>query len=82
MRKQLYALLGSIIDRKLTIDEHNQVKDVTEAYIKGVLNGLSINEKPRTHHLICSKCAATKTVTGYKEVKNAYKGKRRGFIAD
>lgn len=82
MRKQMYALLEAVIDRELTHDEHNQVKTITEAYIKGVLNGLDINETPRTHYLICTECAAKKTVVGYKEIKSVYKGKRRGFVAE
>ncbi len=80
-RKEVYALLGNILGRGLTIPEHNEVKEVIEKYIKGVLNGLDVNEKPRTHHLLCTECTAKRTIVGTKEIKNVYKGKRRGFVA-
>lgn len=82
MRKELYALFSNILGREITADEHQQIKFIVENYIKSVFSGLEINEKPRTHKLICSECAASKTVIGHKEIKNVYKGKRRGFVAD
>lgn len=82
----MYDLIHEIIGRTLTPEEHENLKEVIREYLSQCDEFArateALHKGPLTHKLICKNCAATKEVVGHKEFKNAYKGKRRGFVAD
>lgn len=82
VRKDVYDIMQKVLGRELTIDEHTEVRQTVNMYLEDVANYQKLIETPREHHLICSECAAKKTVVGYKQIKNVYKGKRRGFVSE
>lgn len=74
--------MRDVLGRNLTVSEQDKVRTAINSCIDSFIGHKEWNLTPRTHHLICSECAAKKTVAGQKEIKNAYRGKRRGFVAD
>lgn len=82
----MYDVIHDIIGRVTTPEEHQRLKEVIREYLSHCdeyANAVeALHKGPLTHELVCKECASKKTVVGYKEFRNAYKGKRRGFVAD
>ena len=76
----MHELLG----RNLSPDEHDTLREIINTRIETETEWLKTmqNLQRREHKLICSECAKSKTVFGGREIRNAYKGKRRGFVAN
>lgn len=85
-RKKMYDVVHDIIGRNLTPEEHEQMRNVVREYLSHCDEYAraveALHKGPLVHKLVCKDCSAAKTVTGHKEFKNAYKGKRRGFVAE
>lgn len=81
VRRKVYDLIRGIIERDMTIPEQESVRNAVNEYVNAVLDQKEVQLTPMTHTLICRDCAKKRVVTGHKEFTNAYKGKRRGFVA-
>ena len=81
-RQKVYDVISSVIERNLTPEEHNKVRDILKEYLKSCSEYselIKANEKKPTEHvLICGKCNKKVHALGYDERKKA----RRTFVSE
>lgn len=76
VRKEIYSTIFEITGTHPDKEQRQKIQAAVRTYVTEANELQEFLRKPHKHMLVCKKCQAEELVVG----RNAYKGKRRGFV--